>query len=90
MSCTIYMVSYNFTIHATCSLTLTTYKYNELQMSSAIQKLKANCKTPFFRNACNGWVLTCIKWVPTYHQSFNTCASRTFSLCNKNQIELNS
>ncbi len=41
----------NFTIHATCSLIFTTYKYNELQMSFATQKLncKAICKTPFFK-----------------------------------------
>ncbi len=50
MSCTLYMVSYNFVTHATCSLAFTTYKYNELQVSSTTQKLscKANCKTPFF------------------------------------------
>jgi hypothetical protein len=50
MSCTIYTVSCNFAIHATCSLALMTYKYNELQMSFTIQKLsyKVSCKTPFF------------------------------------------
>jgi hypothetical protein len=50
MSCIIYIVNYNFTIHVTCLLTLTTYKYNELQVSSTTQKLscKANCKTLFF------------------------------------------
>jgi hypothetical protein len=39
----------NFTIHATCSLALTTYKYSEYQMSSAIEKFncKANCITFF-------------------------------------------
>jgi hypothetical protein len=44
------MVSYNFAIHATCLLAFTTYKYGELQVSNATQKLncKANCKTPFF------------------------------------------
>jgi hypothetical protein len=36
--------------HATCLLTLMAYKYNELQVSFAIQKLsyKASYKTPFF------------------------------------------
>ncbi len=49
MSCTIYTTSCNFAIHATCSLTLMTYKFNELQMFFTIQKLscKASCKTPF-------------------------------------------
>jgi hypothetical protein len=44
------MVSCNSIIHATCALTLAAYKYNELQVSYAIQKLnyKANCRTPFF------------------------------------------
>jgi len=53
MSCTIYMVSYNFVIHAICLLTLTMYKYNELQVSFVIQKLscKASCKTPFFSHS---------------------------------------
>jgi hypothetical protein len=50
MSCHVYMVSSNFVTHATCVLACMTYKYNELQMYSATQKLnyKANCKTPFF------------------------------------------
>jgi len=50
MSCTIYMVNYNFATHAICPLALKVYKYNELQMPYATQKLscKANCKTPFF------------------------------------------
>jgi hypothetical protein len=52
MNCIIYMVSYNSTIHATCSLTLALYKYSELQMSYATQKLnyKANCKKIKFHN----------------------------------------
>jgi hypothetical protein len=52
MNCTIYMMNYNSIIHATCSLAFMSYKYNELQMSSAIQKLnrKPDCKTPFFLN----------------------------------------
>ncbi len=43
-------MSYNFVIHATCLLTLTTYKYNELQVSFAIQTLscKVSYKTSFF------------------------------------------
>ncbi len=43
-------MSCNSTIHATCPLTLTTYKYNELQVSCAIQKssCKASYKTPLF------------------------------------------
>jgi hypothetical protein len=50
MSCTICAVSCNFATHATCLLALTTYKYNELQVSSTTQKLsyKASCKTHFF------------------------------------------
>jgi len=50
MSCTIYTVSYNSTIHAICPLTFTMYKYNELQVSFIIQKIscKADYKTPFF------------------------------------------
>ncbi len=47
------MVSWNSATHATCSLTLTMYKYNELQMSSTNQKLsyKVSCKTSlFFQN----------------------------------------
>jgi hypothetical protein len=44
------MVNYNSTIHAIFSLALTTYKYNELQVPFATQKLswKVSCKTPFF------------------------------------------
>jgi hypothetical protein len=44
------MVSCNFATHATYPLELTLYKYIELQMFFATQKLscKANCKTPFF------------------------------------------
>jgi hypothetical protein len=43
-------LSYNSTIHASYLLTLMTYKYNDLQVSCATQKLscKANCETPFF------------------------------------------
>jgi hypothetical protein len=50
MSCAIYVVSCNFATHATCSLVLIAYKYNESQVSFAIQKLscKASCKTHFF------------------------------------------
>jgi len=50
LSCIVYIVSCKFAIYATYPLELTTYKYNELQMSFATQKLnyKANCKTPFF------------------------------------------
>jgi hypothetical protein len=46
----VYMMSYNFIIHATCPLALIAYKYNELQVFGATQKLncKANCKTPLF------------------------------------------
>jgi hypothetical protein len=44
------MMSCNSTTPATYLLALTTYKYNELQVFSAIQKLscKANYKTPLF------------------------------------------
>jgi hypothetical protein len=50
MNCTVYMVSCNFATNATCLLTFTVYKYNELKVSFATQKLscKTNCKTPFF------------------------------------------
>jgi hypothetical protein len=50
MSYTIYMVTCNSTTHATCPLALIAYNYNELQMSSATQKLncKVCCKTPIF------------------------------------------
>jgi hypothetical protein len=50
LSCTVYIVSCNFTIHATCLLTLMAYKYIEFQMPSAVQKLscKASCETIYF------------------------------------------
>jgi hypothetical protein len=50
LSCTVYTMNCNFVTHVTCPLALTTYKYNELQMSSTTEKLssKASCKTPFF------------------------------------------
>jgi hypothetical protein len=50
MNYTIYMVNCNSITHVICSLTFTTYKYNELQMSFATQFLsyKANCKTHIF------------------------------------------
>ncbi len=50
MSCNVYMVNYNFVTHAIYSSALMMFKYNELQMSIATEKLscKANCKTPFF------------------------------------------
>ncbi len=43
-------MSCNFATHATCSLTLTSYKYNELQVSFVIKKLsyKASYKTSLF------------------------------------------
>jgi hypothetical protein len=46
----IYKVNCSSTIHATYLLTFMAYKYIELQVSFAIQKLsyKANCKTLFF------------------------------------------
>ncbi len=49
MNCTIYMVNCHSTIHITCPLALTTYKY-KLQMFNATQKLscKTSCKTVFF------------------------------------------
>jgi hypothetical protein len=45
-------MSCNFATHASCSLVLRTYKYSELQMFDAIQKLscKANCNIPFFHS----------------------------------------
>jgi hypothetical protein len=50
MNSTIYTMNYNSIILATCKLTLMTYEYNELQMSSIIQKLncKASYKTTIF------------------------------------------
>jgi len=52
MSCTVYTMSCNFAIHAICPLALITYKDNELQVSSRIQKLncKVSYKTFFFHN----------------------------------------
>ncbi len=50
-----------FAIHAIYPLTLTTYKYNELQVSCTTQKLncKANYKTPFFfHNETTPWHLS--------------------------------
>jgi hypothetical protein len=43
-------LSCNCVTHVICPLALMAYKYNELQMSFATQKLscKANWKTPFF------------------------------------------
>jgi hypothetical protein len=50
MNCIVYMVNYNYVIHAISLLAFMAYKYNELQMFSITQKLsyKASCKTPFF------------------------------------------
>jgi len=44
------LVSCNVATHATCLLTLRTYKYSELQMSCGIQKLNCNdnCKNIHF------------------------------------------
>jgi hypothetical protein len=39
------MVRCNFATHATCPLALTTYKYNELQVSDATQKLNYRPKS---------------------------------------------
>jgi hypothetical protein len=62
MSCTIYIVNYNFATHATCSLEFMSYKYNELQMSVATQKLscKASCKKHPYSSL---WVWLIITWV---------------------------
>jgi ABC-type arginine/histidine transport system permease subunit len=50
MNCTVSMVNCNSIIHAICSLSFMMYKYSELQVSCATQKLnyKVRCKTPFF------------------------------------------
>jgi hypothetical protein len=50
MNCIAYMVSYKFCKFCNMSDTLTTYKYGELQVFDATQKLscKVSCKTPFF------------------------------------------
>jgi hypothetical protein len=50
MNYNVYMLNCNFAIHAICLLEFTTYKYNESQVSFAIQELscKASCKTPIF------------------------------------------
>ncbi len=52
-NCIIYTMSHNFTSYAICLLTLTMYKYNELQMFDATQKLsyKASCKTTLFSHS---------------------------------------
>jgi hypothetical protein len=39
MNCIIYIVSCNSVVHATCSLTLMTYKYDKLQVVRTIVKL---------------------------------------------------
>ncbi len=39
MNCIICIVSCNFVVHATCSLTLMTYKYDKLQVVRPIVKL---------------------------------------------------
>jgi hypothetical protein len=59
-------MSWNSTIHLIYPLALTTYKYNELQMSDATQKLscKASCKTPIFiivKNNHEFVALECVK-----------------------------
>jgi len=41
MNCTVYMVNCNFATHPSCPLALTSYKYNEFQMSFVTQK--CNC-----------------------------------------------
>ncbi len=50
MSYIVYTMSRISVTHATCLLTFTVYKYNELQVSFVTQKLscKTICKTPFF------------------------------------------
>jgi len=50
MSYIVYTLNCNFATYATCLLALTMYKYNELQVIIATQKLncKASCKKPFF------------------------------------------
>jgi hypothetical protein len=57
MSCTIYMVSYNYVTHSTCLLAFTVYKYNGLQCSMQLKNwvyiydklsCKASCKISFF------------------------------------------
>jgi hypothetical protein len=50
MSCIVYMMICNFAIHATYLLALMTYKYSELEVFSATQKLswKGSYKTPLF------------------------------------------
>jgi len=50
MSYIVHIMSCNFIIHATYLLTFMAYKYNEFQMSNAIQKLscKASCEFFFF------------------------------------------
>jgi hypothetical protein len=54
MSCIIYTVNCNSTTHVICPLTLTTYKYDELQVVIATQKLsyKASCKRPLILIMC--------------------------------------
>jgi len=53
-------MSCNSTIHVTCPLAFTTYKYNELQVVIVTQKLncKASCKRPLFFIVCEvlGWM----------------------------------
>jgi len=63
MSCTVYIVSYNFTIHATFLSTFMAYKYIEFQISRVIQKLSCNELHQIyselqFYNSCNLFVNT--------------------------------
>jgi hypothetical protein len=39
MGCIVYIVNCNYAFHATCLLAFATYKYNELHMFGATQKL---------------------------------------------------
>jgi hypothetical protein len=80
MSCIVCMMNGNFTIHVTCSLALTTYKYSEVQMFDAMQKLnyKVNYKTPFFL-IMHCWVWTIkvvmvwyIRWIERFDHIPNT------------------
>jgi hypothetical protein len=82
MNCTVYTVSCNFVTHASCLLKLMVYKYSELQVSDATQKLscKASFKTPFFFivlvcvNSTNDLVITTnISYCATADLGGNIC-----------------
>jgi hypothetical protein len=58
-------MNYNFTIHVTCPLALTRYKYNEFQVVIVSQKLscKANYTRPFFLIMKKSKLMSTLTWI---------------------------